>query len=341
MATLLAAATALAGCAKRAPPSGGPPDLDVPRVLSSSPDSGAARVPLDATLSITFSEGMEPKGTADAVALAPRIEIRQRRWSGRTLSLVLAEPLRAAHTYTMFLGSGARDEHGNNLESGRTVVFSTADTFPPGRIEGEIEARGFPAAGTTLWCYDASGGQVPDSTARDFDSIGLADRLGHFSVSGLGVPGRYRMWAFADLNANRSFEPATDVLAPVDTVFELSREQPVARGVIVHVVHPRAPGRVRGAVLDSLADSLGVLRILVVGPPDTTRALSFDVDGEGQFDFQLAPGTYQLRAYRDLDRSHTWQPDREPASDLEPVAVPPAGDVLEVRLSLRPARGKR
>ena len=326
------------GCAKREAPSGGPLDIEPPRVISSSPDSGSAGVPRDAHLTLSFSEGMEPRTTGEAIALAPRVDIRQRRWSGRTLSLVLADSLQPNRTYTLFLSSGAKDIHGNTLENGKTIVFSTASRFPAGVIEGEIEARGFPAAGTYLWCYDAATGHTPDSTARDFNAIGLADRLGAFRISGLEVPGRYRLWAFADLNSNRSFEPASDILAPVDTVFELSAEHPIAARVKIGVVNPRAPGRVRGTVLDSLADSLGVLRVLVYTPPDTVRALQFEVDLESKFDFTMAPGTYAARAYRDLDRTHSWQADREPASDLATLIVPPAGDVLNVRLVLHRAR---
>jgi hypothetical protein len=337
---LLILAAALSGCAKREPPSGGPLDLEPPRVIASVPDSGAAGVRRNIRPSIEFSENMDPRSTTDAVSLAPRVEIRQRRWSGRTLTLVLAETLGVNRTYTLFLGNSARDEHGNRMASGRTVVFSTAPQFPPGVIEGEIQALGFPVAGTYLWCYDAAAGQGPDSTARDFHAVGLADEAGKFRVSGLDVPGRYRLWAFADLNANRSFEPASDVLAPVDTVFELTAANPRASGMTVRVVNPRAPGRVRGAVLDSLADSLGVLRVMVFTPPDSSRALQFDVDAEGEFDFKLPPGTYRLRAYRDLDRSHSWQAEREPASDLESIEVPPAADVLGVRLALRRAREK-
>jgi len=326
------------GCAKREPPSGGPLDVEPPRVIGSVPDSGAASVARDARISITFSESMEPRASSDAVDIAPRVDIRQRRWSGHTLTVVLSDTLATNRTYTVFLGTGARDVHGNNLENGKTIVFSTSPQFPAGVIEGEIEARGFAAAGTYLWCYDASKGQTPDSTARDFNSIGLADRLGKFRVSGLDVPGRYRLWAFADLNHNRSFEPATDVLAPVDTVFDLTVAQPVMRGVVVHVVNPRAPGRVRGAVIDSLSDSLGVVRVMVYTPPDTSRALQYDADAENHFDIQLPAGTHRLRAYRDLDRSHSWQPAREPASDLETIVLPPAGDVLNVRLVLRRVR---
>src|SRR5580765_5886064 len=202
----------IAGCARKAPPSGGPPDLEPPKLVSSSPDSGAAGVPRDARLVLTFSEGMEPRSTGESVELAPRAAFRQLRWSGRTLTLVLAEPLKADQTYILFVSGTARDRHGNNMRSGAVVPFTTAAKFPAGRISGRVDAVGFEAAGTSLWCYDASKGRAPDSTARDFDAIGIADEHGHFDVLGLGAPGSYRVWAFADLNANRSFEPDKDVL---------------------------------------------------------------------------------------------------------------------------------
>jgi hypothetical protein len=328
------------GCARRAPPSGGPLDLEPPFVVSSTPDSGAAGVARDARLSVTFSENMEPRSAGESVALAPRVEIKQRRWSGRTMTVVLAESLRAAQVYTLFLGTGARDAHGNTMASGKTVVFTTGDSFPSGAIEGSIEARGFTAPGTYLWCYDAATGHVPDSTARDFDAVGVADKLGSFRVAGLAVPGRYRLWAFADLNSNRSYEPSTDILEGIDTVLVLSRDRPVARDLKLSLVNPRAPGRVRGTVVDSLADSLGVLRVLVYTASDSIHALEFSVDSDGGFDFKLIAGEYRVRAYRDLDRNHYWLPEKEPSSDPLPVVVPPGADVLDVRLRLRPPRGR-
>jgi hypothetical protein len=330
----------VSSCARRAPPSGGPLDIEPPFVIGSSPDSGAARVPRDARLSVTFSENMEPRTSGESVALAPGVEIRQRRWSGRTMTLVLAESLRASQVYTLFLGTGARDAHGNSMAGGKAVVFTTGDSFPSGAIQGSIEARGFPAPGTYLWCYDAATGRVPDSTARDFNAVGLADKLGNFRIAGLAVPGRYKLWAFADLNGNRSYEPSTDVLAAIDTVLELTAAHPVVQDLKVSLVNPRAPGRVRGTVLDSLSDSLGVLRVLVYTANDSIHALEYGVDSDGQFDFKLMAGNYRLRAYRDLDRNHYWLPEREPSSDPKPIAVPPGADVLDVRLVLKRARGK-
>jgi hypothetical protein len=318
---------AAAGCARKQLPSGGPPDTTPPSVLEVTPDSGATSVSRTIRPSVEFSEGMDPRTASLAVELAPRVGIKQRRWSGRRLTLVLEDSLAADQTYTLFVGADARDRHGNALLEGRTVPFTTAASFPPGVIEGEVVATGFPAPGTFLWCYPE--GHSPDSTARDFEAVGLAGEGGRFRVTGLHVPGRYKLWAFADLNRNHSFEPGQDLLVPADTTLGLTADQPVASGLRLRVVNPRAPGHVKGTVLDSLRDDRGILRLLTVSVRDSTRRLLYDIDPSGGFDLTWDPGTYKVRAFRDLDKNKNWKRDEEPASEETEVIVPPGG-VIEL-----------
>jgi len=328
------AALAAAGCAKKAPPSGGPPDLEPPRLVGAWPDSGAAGVPRGARIALTFSEGMEPRSTGEAVSLAPRVEIRQRRWSGRTLTLVLAESLQADQTYIVFVGGTARDRHGNAMGTGGTVAFTTAPAFPAGVLSGTVEARGFDAAGTYLWVYDAAAGRAPDSTARDFDAIGFADAKGRFEIVGLAAPGRYRVWGFADLNANRSFEPAADILTPADTVIELTAERPALSGLTLRMVNRRAPARVEGAVLDTLADTLGTVRVMAVAEADSTKRALAEVAGQGGWSLSLEAGRWRLTAFRDLDRNRAPTRGREPVSEPVILDLAPAAEVRELVLVL-------
>ncbi len=332
----LGAALFAGGCARKGAPSGGPPDLEPPRVTSFTPDSGAAGVARGTTLSLTFSEGMEPRTTSEAVDLLPTVEIRQRRWSGRTLTLVLADTLRTDQTYRLVVSSGARDRHGNTLRDARAIVFTTAATFPPGAIEGKIEAVGFGAPGTALWCY--RDGRAPDSTARDFDAIGVADAEGRFRIGGLPAPGRFRLWAFADLNGNRSFEPEKDLLVPCDTVFALTDEAPVATGFQLRMLNPRAPARLKGAVLDTLGVREGSLRLFALSTTDSTKRVLYELPESGGFDLQFEKGSYVMRVFRDLDRNRIWKRDTEPASDSIAVTFTP-GQVLEdVRFVLQRPR---
>jgi len=287
-------------------------------------------------LSLTFSESMEPRTSGDAIAIVPPVEIRRLRWSGRTVTVEPAKPLEPHRTYTLFVGRGAHDRHGNNMEAGATVVFTTSDSLPPGRIEGRLEAKGFAASGVYLWCYDQARHAAPDSTGRDFDAVGLVDADGRFRIPALPVPGRYRIWAFADQNQNRSFEPDRDLLAPVDTTISLTPAQPVARDLVFHVVNPRAPAIVKGTVLDSLGEREGDLWVRASADSDTTRQVLTTVDDQHRWEIQLDSGDWTLRAFRDLDRNRSWAPDRESASDPRRVRAEPAGLIENVELVLHP-----
>src|SRR5436853_6149258 len=141
----------VAGCARKLPPSGGPPDIEPPSVLSVTPDSGATAVSRSARFVVEFSEGMDPVSASTAVEIAPAVDIKQRHWSGRRLWLVPRDSLRAEQTYTIFIGTDARDRHGNGLRAGRAVPFTTALAFPSGLIEGQVVATGFSVPGTYLW----------------------------------------------------------------------------------------------------------------------------------------------------------------------------------------------
>ena len=324
-------AAAPAGCAKKGAPSGGPPDLEPPRVIATTPDSGAAGVSRHTTLRIEFSEGMEPRSSGDAIEMLPPVEFRQRRWSGNVLTIVLKDSLKSDRTYTMYAGGGARDRHGNNIARQRTVVFTTATTFPPGVLEGRVEAVGFAAPNALLWCY--RDGHLPDSTAKDFDALGITDPAGRFRVAGL-VPGVWRVWTFVDLNRNRSFEPGQDLLVPADSSFTLTEAAPVKSDLLLKVVNPKAPGRFAGSVVDSVSDGTGLTRLIVSSLSDTTRRLLYDVPPNNSFDFMFDPGRYRIRAFRDLDRNKVWKRDSEPAS-LEVIAtIEPGGDLHDVRFVL-------
>jgi Big-like domain-containing protein len=315
-------------------PTGGPPDIEPPRLVSSSPDSGAAKVPREGPLSLTFSEGMEPRTTGEAVAISPPVEFRRLRWSGRTVTVELAKPLDSSHAYTLFVGRGAHDRHGNTMEVGATVVFTTGDSMPPGSIEGRLDAKGFAAAGVYLWCYDTARHTAPDSTGRDFDAVGLVDADGRFRIPALAVPRSYRIWAFADQNQNHSFEPERDLLAPVDTTIALTASEPVARDLVFRVVNPHAPAVVRGTVLDSLGEHEGDLYVIATADSDTTRRVLATVS-EHRWETQLDPGGWTVRAFRDLDRNRIWTPARESASDPKAVRAEPAGLVEGIELVMR------
>ena len=182
-------------------------------------------------------------------------------------------------------------------------------------------------------------GLAAQSTGQNYLVLGIADVNGAFRVAGLAVPGRYRLWAFADLDGNRSYEPSRDILYPVDTTFSLEPAHPKVEGLVLRVINPRAPATVKGAVLDTLGISEGVVRVFAVADTDTTNRVVTDVENQGGFHLELQPGLWWLRAYRDRDRNRLWKRGEEPASEALGVRVHPADDITDLVLVLERPRG--
>jgi hypothetical protein len=105
------------------------------------------------------------------------------------------------------------------------------------------------------------------------------------------------------------------------------------------MVNPRAPARLEGAVLDTLGDSLGVVRVLARSETDTTRRVLAEVSSQGGWTLALDAGRWRLTAFRDLDRNRVPDAEREPVSEALALDVEPAGEVKEVVLVLRRPRG--
>jgi hypothetical protein len=318
---LLVLALAATGCARKLGPSGGPPDVAAPVLLSIEPDSGAAGVDTGATVRLSFSEPMDRLSVQGNLVVAPGVRSGTFDWEGgRTVAFRPERPLAAGRTHVVLLGPMARDARGNALDRPIVAHFTTGAVFAPGGIEGRIEGRGVAPDGVYVWAYREDQGRVPDSTALDMEALAQARGGGLFRLVGLPVPATYRLWAFVDRNRNRSFEPASDLLLPSDSLVALRAEAPLARDVRLLAVDPAALARVEGAVLDSLAPGTGALRIEARAVPAVgeaaDRAAVIAIDAvEGRFGGSLRAGRWRLTAWRDLDDDRT-------LSAAEPRSMP-------------------
>ncbi len=342
LATGLCAALA-AGCARKLSPTGGPRDVLPPSLSATEPDSGATRVALDAPLRLVFSEPMDRASVGNNVLLGPGIRALRARWeNGRTIALTPDPPLVAGRAYTLLIPPGARDVRGNALERAFVVHFTTADSFPPGAIEGVVEGRGVTADGVYVWAYRDDLGRRPDSTALDMDALAQARQGGRFLLPGLTVPGTYRLYAFVDRNRNRSFEPGTDLLSRSDSLLALTVAAPAARGVRLPAIDPEALAAVDGTVIDSLAPGTAPLRVEARAVPvDTAIAADrvpvgiMDVVA-GKFVGNLRAGRWRLVAFRDLNDDRTRSP-AEPVSAPVEIDLVPGGTASRITLLLLPA----
>jgi len=70
-------------CAQKGFPPGGPPDVTPPNVLFVYPDSGAARVAVNAPISITFDDKMDRESVESAFNITPPTDMESLKWTAR------------------------------------------------------------------------------------------------------------------------------------------------------------------------------------------------------------------------------------------------------------------
>ncbi|MBT9141596.1 MAG: hypothetical protein DDT30_02196 [Dehalococcoidia bacterium] len=105
-------------------------DITPPGVTLTSPRAGARRVPVDAKISVTFSEGMDPAtiNTAtftlisDATRIAGRVSYDP---ATRTATFIPHENLAYGTIFTATITTGARDLAGNELAEEFSWSFTT------------------------------------------------------------------------------------------------------------------------------------------------------------------------------------------------------------------------
>jgi hypothetical protein len=331
LAVALVAAVSI-GCAKKLPPPGGRPDQEPPRVAATRPDSGGTGVQLSGTLEVEFSESMNQRVTSDWIFLAPYAKPRKVSWKGKVFRYELAESLRANTTYALVIERGARDQRGNLIPAGMVSHFTTADSFPPGRLGGHVEGRGHSTRDVYVWGYREDLGHYPDSTARDFDALAITRREGKFSLKGLDVPSVWRLFAFHDVNRNLTFEPGTDHLTEFPRLVALSPDSAQIDTLRLISIDPLAPGTLEGVIVDSLVTGVQIgLRVEITPRSGGKEVMEVPVTG-GNFTLPISTGKYRLWLFLDIDRSGTFDEASEATSEILEGEISPGETVSGLRL---------
>lgn len=125
---------------------GGGSDTTPPTVVSTVPADGATEIALNSNISIEFSEAMDTAATEAAISANPAITC-DFSWNDAK-TLLTCNPngnLTASETYTVTLGTGAKDAAGNALASELNFSFTTgatADTTPPAKPQNLTTTAG-------------------------------------------------------------------------------------------------------------------------------------------------------------------------------------------------------
>jgi len=229
---LVLAAGLVAGCARMAPPPGGPPDGTPPILLSTVPDSVRLLEDFDGWVEFRFdeviSEGSQPNfglGSGELerlviVSPTPDSVIPRVQWKRERLLVRPKDGWRANTVYRVELIEGIRDvsEPGNISKASSVITFTTGGALPTRVIDGRAvdwgTQRPLPAA-----LIEAI--LLPDSLPYRT----VADSTGRFMFGPLPA-GEMLVRAVADQNRNRRLDGTESwdtvrIAAGIDRVGEI------------------------------------------------------------------------------------------------------------------------
>ncbi len=201
-----------AACAKQGSPSGGPKDETPPVVIRSVPENGTTNF-ISKTITITFNEFVildkiqEKFMMSPPVDEKPEISIR-----GKNMIIAIEEQLRDSTTYTLYFQDAIRDLNESNILENYQYSFST------GNYMDSLSLTGLIRDGFTLevpekmlvMLYSNLSDTAPMTIIPDY--ISTTDPTGYFTLNNLRA-GEYRLYALADINTNRRYEPGDETFA--------------------------------------------------------------------------------------------------------------------------------
>jgi len=135
-----------AGCARMAPPPGGPPDRSPPQLVTTFPESVVVLEGFDDWVVLEFNEvideGGQPNmgtGTGELerlILLSPDTLVPRISWRRDAIGIRPREGWRPNTTYRVELAPGLKDLRGNILSTGAVVTFTTGGAAPTTMLSG-------------------------------------------------------------------------------------------------------------------------------------------------------------------------------------------------------------
>ena len=184
-----------AGCANQLPPGGGEVDKIPPEIVEVYPPNGTTNFSED-YFELTFSEYVDKRSFKDALFISPAFDKNPEiEWSGKTVSVNFAEPLKENTTYVATIGTDLVDFNNKNRMAGAfNFTFSTGNEIDKRVVSGKIFTD--KPDGVMIFAYRFDVDTVNPSTQKP-DFISQAGSNGEYTLPGLAA-GVYRIFAVDD-----------------------------------------------------------------------------------------------------------------------------------------------
>lgn len=331
------------------PPGGGPVDKRPPSIIRTIPENGSVGVAPEVSIRLRFDEEVNHESLRDAFSLSPPPPGKvTAKWHGKEVVLSFDPPLTRDRTYVLALGTQLKDLRGNPLDETVHLAFSTGETLDQGRISGRLLSETGSVQGWRVHAYFLGGdpGAVGDTAAGPTGSAGRsrlpdpavdipdaatqAGNEGEWTLVHLRE-GRWRVFAFDDLNSDRLWTPAGEPLAvpPGDVMAVEDTLAAVPRLILRGAVHPSLPVPLR--LFTRMRDRFEVRFDRKPAEPKMDVIVEeLPPEGEGAGSLRIEPGA---ESPRDGGGSSPY-PGSPAALEVASVRYNPADStVLRVRLA--------
>ena len=201
------------------PPSGGPKDTIPPYITAVAPYPGSVNVPVHGTkLILGFNEYVTVKDPKSLFLSPPLEKTPKFKLKGKSVVITFESDLDSNKTYTLDVTNAIADNNEGNWYPGYTLVFSTGNQIDSMVVTGQVLDCNTlkPLKGATVMLYkDHADSAVflkrPDAAIK-------TDEWGFFCLRNIQDT-LYRVYAVIDENNNNKYDPETEKVAFIDSLF--------------------------------------------------------------------------------------------------------------------------
>jgi len=217
---LCAAGAVLGGCANIVAPTGGPKDIQPPKLLAIAPADSALNI-RPSRIELRFDENVTVQDAAAQIQTSPLLPFPLTATAnGRRVRISLPDTLlQPATTYRISFGTAIADLHEGNPATSHTYTFSTGAYFDSLSLTGRVYngATGLPDSGVSVLLYAASASDSAVVRTRPLYRAPVDPGTGGFKLEGL-PSAAFRIYALADGNNNLTYDGAGERIAFLDSV---------------------------------------------------------------------------------------------------------------------------
>ena len=268
------------GCAQIGTLSGGEKDTIPPVYIKGKPEQKSLNFSDDKIL-LTFDEFFQLNNLSGVFISSPPLnEKPDFNLKRKSLLIKLKEELYDTTTYTFLFGDAIEDNHERNPLKDFRFVFSTGNKLDTMGISGKIQdaytLKGI--EGMFVMLYHTYSDSTPIIEKPYY--IARADTAGVFNINYI-KPGKYRIFALKDQDANLYFNLPNEQIAYLDSFIipEVETEttiDSIKAGTVLHLGEDDAVG-------DTLLNDTVIINHNYIYSPSNLRLFAFKEDKEKQY----------------------------------------------------------